>query len=978
MKNFTFIYTLSWLLAFGLLVGRPAGLRAQDYLLPVAGTATYTTCAGTLYDDGGPREAYDANADGSVTLLPGTPGSKLSLKFTDLLVDTLNLSLIVYDGPNTNSPIIGYFRNGLPTVYATGSTGALTVTLHSAGLTLRGFAATISCYAGAPPPPQLLVRRVELSSAVVPPGDYLSATARVANLAGGVAGYRQRFLLSTDTLLSANDISLSLSDYTLVAGTQNPYGQRLTVPDNTAPGPYYVLCQTEQALTLGSHPITRLSSAPLTVLTPTAIPDLTITDLAYDQLAVLGAGSGLYANARQQNLGSRLAQNAELGFYFSADSVLSADDQLLGHVLAEPPTSGKSSWVSTYFNLPTVVSPGTYYLLAVADYPDRVIEADEHNNTLALKLVVQGPVVDLAFGKLRSVAPNQPGAGDRLTAQCVLNNAGNRPVGAPTVGYYLSADRLLSADDVLVDHTRLGTSLSPGFDYYGYLLYSLTLPASTALGKYYLLVVADYRNEIAETDETNNVIALALEVVKPRVDLALSTVRNGSIYDATAGTTFYTRCTLANQGSTVAYPATVGYYFSVDNQLSVNDILLGQEQLSPLPGGSSQVLESQFLLPKTLPLGPGYLLFVADYRHEVAETDETNNVVALSIQVGQPVVDLTLSYNFTVQPAATSAGTEVQVAYYLSNLGTTPAQAPTTGFYLSLDDQLSADDLFVSSTQLAYNSVSPSSYIYLTSSVTVPATTPPGQYYLLGMADYLNEFAETDETNNVRAAPLEVTAARPDLLLLDAPYPTLLPGLVAAGGLLSATSYLYNQGDGPAGSSRMGYYLAKYPFTTPDDVLLGSTPTEALMPGYATKVADTFLVPPTTPPGRYYLLFVADYLHQQIETDLRNNLLYTTLTVLPAPLATRLPLAGYELAILPVPVASPAPLRVQASGSGPRLEAALALYNTLGQVVATGRLPLLPGQSTQAELPTAGLAAGVYVLRITAPGLSATRRVVVE
>ncbi|MBU6120549.1 hypothetical protein [Hymenobacter siberiensis] len=38
--------------------------NAQTYLLPVSGITTVTTCAGTLYDDGGAAGPYSANALG--------------------------------------------------------------------------------------------------------------------------------------------------------------------------------------------------------------------------------------------------------------------------------------------------------------------------------------------------------------------------------------------------------------------------------------------------------------------------------------------------------------------------------------------------------------------------------------------------------------------------------------------------------------------------------------------------------------------------------------------------------------------------------------------------------------------------------------------------------------------------------------------------------------------------------------------------
>lgn len=977
MKIFTSSYLSCLLLAFlGLLAGHPARVAAQSYQLPATGTASYTTCSGTLYDDGGSTDSYDSNASGSVTLRPGTLGGKIKLEFTLLEVDSVNVACYVYDGPDTSSPLIDRLYNGRPTVYATGSTGALTVVLRSYGLPKRGFAATISCVTGTLPAPDLAVQSVVLKPALAPAGDYFVATARLGNLTGGLAAYRLRFLLSADTKVDAGDLELAHTDFYAVAGTAGSSGQQFKLPSNTAPGTYYVL---GAAQLLGATPEANTSNnlayAQLTVPPATAIPDLTITRLSYDAPPRLGAGSFLYTLTRVQNLGRTLAQSAEVGYYLSADAMLSPDDQLLGKDRTDVPTDGKSSLLFTTIMLPPVIAPGPYYLLCVADHLDLVIEADEQNNVFALPLLVQPPSVDLDFGRHRTLSNTQPGAGSRLKVTCTLQNEGSASLDSAGVGYYLSADRLLSADDVLLGRASAGP-LWPGDTYYGSVAHTVTIPAGTPPGKRYLLLAADYQNRVAELDETNNVAPLPLEVVAPDVDLTSTAPRNGSIYNPTVGSLFYTRCTLANRGTTSAYPATVSYLFSTDNQLSADDLLLSQTPAITLVGGGSQVLESSFTLPANVAPGAYYLLFVTDYLTQVAETDETNNLAPLAIQVGRPMVDLELPYNFNVLPTRAAAGTEAKVAYYFANNGSTPTQTPAVGFYLSTDETFSPDDVLVGDNRLTPgNALYPANYLYLTSTISIPRPLAPGRYYLLGVADYLNEFAETDETNNVRAA-LDVTPTRPDLLVVASPY--VSPKRAVAGSQVTTESYVYNIGAGLARPTKVGYYLSADPVLSPNDVLLGSTTTDEVGAGYSTIVADKFTLPVTTASGRYYVLFLADYLNQLDDDNRDNNFSYTTLSVSALPLAAREQTAGYTLSVAPNPVAGPTPLRVQLSGLGTRGEATLTLLNSLGQQVATQALTLLPGRLNQAEIDTRGLAAGMYLLRLTGPELNATRRLVVE
>jgi subtilase family serine protease len=976
MKNFTLSYKLSFLLLIiSLLALHPALLRAQSYQLPIEGMATYTTCAGTLYDDGGPTRPHDTNASGGVTLRPGTPGAKLKLEFTLLDIDSVSTYVQVYDGPDTKAPIIGWFNRGQPTVYATGTTGALTVVLTSYGLPLRGFAATISCVTSPPPSADLAVQNIQVYPKVAPAGDFINIGARIANLTGGLTAYRVRYLLSTDRTLNADDTELAQANNSVAAGTWVPEGQRLQLPSSVAPGNYYVLCVAELVGDSEVNTANNLAYAPLFIPAPTPIPDLAVTSAQFNVPRLLGAGTSLFVVTRVQNWGSTFAQSSEIGYYFSADSTFSANDQLLATTVAQTPTAGKSSYVYGSVAIPQTATPGTYYLLCVADHRDQVIEADEQNNVYAVPLQVSSPSVDVSFSKLRNVATNKPGAGGSITATCYLQNEGSARADSATVGYYLSADQLLSADDVLLGHASAGPLL-PGDDLAGYLSRILTIPSGTPLGKRYLLLVADYRQELPEADETNNVAALTLDVVVANTDLAITTPKNGSIYSPAVGTAFYTRCTLANQGTTPVYPVTVGYYFSTDNQLSADDVLLGQSQLRPQEGGDIQLVDDKITLPSNAALGTAYILFVADYLDKVAETDETNNMAALAIQVSRPNIDLVLGYSSNVLAPQAAAGTEFKLGCYFNNLGTTPAYAPTVGFYLSTDPVLSSDDLLIGIDQLSWNSVYPSSYANLTGSAVIPRNTVPGRYYVLGVADYLNEFAESDRTNNVCYAALEVTPATCDLKVVENVY--LSPKKALAGSQVTTESYVYNVGNALASPCKVGYFLSADPYFSPSDILLGSTDAEAVRAGYSNIVAGSFVVPAATPTGRYYILFIADYLHQTNDSDQSNNVRYTTLTVTGQVLATREQTAGYELSVLPVPVAGPTPLQVQLSSRSTRGNATVALYTTMGQVVATHGLALVPNRTNQTTFQTTGLATGVYILRITGPDLNVTRRVVIE
>ncbi|MBH8559362.1 RCC1 domain-containing protein [Hymenobacter negativus] len=140
-----------WAVVLLLLVAPLLG-RAQDYWM----TPAITTCSGTLYDPDGPNSNtgnYTRNTTFyTTTLTSATPGAFMRLNFTSMYGGSGDGGLSIYDGPDTNSPLIGEFHQYNPpptTVTASNATGQLTVVLkvypYAPGMYLMGFSANISC-----------------------------------------------------------------------------------------------------------------------------------------------------------------------------------------------------------------------------------------------------------------------------------------------------------------------------------------------------------------------------------------------------------------------------------------------------------------------------------------------------------------------------------------------------------------------------------------------------------------------------------------------------------------------------------------------------------------------------------------------------------------------------------------------------------------------------------------------------------------
>ena len=734
-----------------LVLGTAAAATAQAYTLPTSGSTAITTCSGTLYDDGGANGGYTANSNGSVTITPATTGEKVRLTFTSFSLGYYDL-LTIYDGSSTSAPVIGTYNSSYNpgTVYGTNSAGTLTVRLAADSYTYgySGFAASIACVS--------------------------------------------------------------------------------TVPQ----------------------------------------ADLAIQGASAQPLAIV-PGSSMSVNCTIYNLSGNTAQSSSVGYYLSTDATLSSTDLLLGNSVGSLLGVNQSSYRSATLTLPASTTPGSYYLLFAADYQNVVNESNENNNVASISVSVVAPSIDLLIQQPYVSTPNTA-AGNPIGLSCYIANQGNTFANSSSVGYYLSTDATLDSNDALLTST-FGGQLTP--------IYTQTrsattnVPPGTTPGSYYILFAADYQNIVAESNETNNVSSVAITVSAPSVDLVVQQAQLNQSSVA-AGSSVSGSSYVYNQGNTSAGSSVQGIYLSTNTTLDANDQLLTSNAISALSSATGYYLYPQFTLPFTLASGTYYVLFVADHLNSVAETNETNNVRSAVLTVLAPNVDLVMQQP-SVSPTSVVAGGTASTSSYIYNQGNSQASSSSVGYYLSTDASLSSNDVLVGSTVGA--SLVSGGYSSRYATITVPSTLASGAYYVLFVADYLDAVLETNETNNVTSTPISVVAPGVDLVIQQ---PYVSPSTVAAGGTISGSGSLYNQGNTTASSSNVGYYLSTDATLSSSDLLLGTSNSSTLAGGNYSSLYSTLTVPANTASGTYYVLFVADHLNSVAETNETNNVRSAVLTVL--------------------------------------------------------------------------------------------------
>ena len=98
-------------------------------------------------------------------------------------------------------------------------------------------------------------------------------------------------------------------------------------------------------------------------------------------------------------------------------------------------------------------------------------------------------------------SPDTITLGERPNITSAIRNQGTADAGAFRLGYYLSTDATITTGDIQLgtcSYTALAAGANSGCA--GPLLF----PATLAPGRYYLGVIVDDQNQVAESNETNN------------------------------------------------------------------------------------------------------------------------------------------------------------------------------------------------------------------------------------------------------------------------------------------------------------------------------------------------------------------------------------------------------------------------------------------------------------------------------------------
>lgn len=215
------------------------------------------------------------------------------------------------------------------------------------------------------------------------------------------------------------------------------------------------------------------------------------------------------------NSGTATAPASYVGYYLSTDTEFTTSDYLIGEDYIPALLPGQYRTESFWKDLSGLnIPPGTYYVGTIIDYRHHVAESNEYDNN---DCYWTSPKVTIQPAGNPNLTCYEPGnlhkQGNYLTISGTkIANLGSSAAGSSYVGYYLTNDGSTIYSDIFIGEQSI-PSLSAGY-YINVPTFQKDLTSlNIAPGTYHVVVKADNRNQVAESNEYDNVCTVGTFVV---------------------------------------------------------------------------------------------------------------------------------------------------------------------------------------------------------------------------------------------------------------------------------------------------------------------------------------------------------------------------------------------------------------------------------------------------------------------------------
>lgn len=236
------------------------------------------------------------------------------------------------------------------------------------------------------PPPDLVMTAISTTASAVTQGENISLSDTVENQGGSSAGgFMIAFHLSTNAVFGDGDdipFTATQSVGSLGVGMSQNVTKTLTVPVTAFVGSYYICAAVDygKAVVEGDEDNNSLCTASTIQVTR---PDLLMTQVTPNASSV-GGGQTLSVTYTVKNQGLVSSDGFKINYHLSLNTNYGDSDDVVisTFLLISSLSAGVSKTATTNLSIPSNTPPQNYYVCAMADSLNAVVETDEKNNTL--------------------------------------------------------------------------------------------------------------------------------------------------------------------------------------------------------------------------------------------------------------------------------------------------------------------------------------------------------------------------------------------------------------------------------------------------------------------------------------------------------------------------------------------------------------------------------------------------------------------
>jgi len=372
------------------------------------------------------------------------------------------------------------------------------------------------------------------------------------------------------------------------------------------------------------------------------------------------AGSEVIISLTVVNNGAAAAENVQVHFTDVTGGRLSpiGDIQTLASIAA-----GDSAIASVTFN--TAGRSGERRIRASVDSLSIITESDETDNTASKTLLIaRGTSPNLSVQAANiSFTPTNPNSGDEIRVQAVILNQGGQDVDEVDVQFLdVTEDEAVPiGSGKLIDSIPAGSSG----------IAESVLNSRGMSGERKIRVVADRRNLISESDETDNQAEAAISINPPAIPNLVIETNNVGFHPSRPvdGDQVTISATVLNEGGGDASEVIVQFV-----EGSGRGVPIGEPQvIDRIPAGSSGVAQVVF---DTAGKDDPRIQVIVDPNNYITETKETDNRASASLRMSaQPLPNLTVkSSNVAITPKSPREGQRIILTAIVVNHGSAPAR----------------------------------------------------------------------------------------------------------------------------------------------------------------------------------------------------------------------------------------------------------------------------------------------------------------